>query len=1038
MPHTIGTRVAARGIGLRLLAVLALVALVAAAVFIALLRVAADQEAREQQAETLAHASARLRALDDDHHNAAFALGRQLELWQGASDDMPRAQLQDRLRTLLVTVLDQTPFSHAAVVDAQGAVLFRFGPPPADLPAPWPAAQATVPGWAWGAASHTLYQVVDGGALRFGGDAARLRLYAPLDNALLSRLAYPGARLTVLHGDDPVASATSGQPLHAGLPQQLTRLPWDSRPGAPQLQVERPLRAALPALPTLATITGGAVLLVAGGWLVLGRWLRGRGQRLALLQQAANDFAAVGDRTQLAEAIEQALTGAATAPDDIALLAERLRVMMRDIARHQGEQADSHQRLAALNSALEQRVQARTAELASANTALAERAQQAEAATRAKSAFLANMSHEIRTPMNAIIGLTHLLRRDTADATQRDRLGKIDVSARHLLQVINDILDLSKIEAGKVVLDDIEFSRDELLAQVFEIIGHTARDKGLELVLDTDHLPMRLRGDPTRLSQVQINLLGNAVKFTRQGFVQLRASLLPDDGTGLHLRFEVQDTGLGIAPQHQAQLFLPFEQLDASTTRRHGGTGLGLALSRHLAQLMGGEIGVHSVVGEGSTFWFTARLQPAALATDRGLPVALTGLRALLVDDLPEARTALTDALQLLGLRVDACASGAAALAQVQTALAAGQTPDVLLVDWRMPDMDGIETAHRLQALLGAGMPPLVLVTAFDEPVMRQQASAAGVRAVLVKPITASALQDTLSRLLRQPDHDSPPSPVPTLATETLLRQRHGGQRLLLAEDNPINQEVALALLRAADLVVETADDGAQAVALAGSRHYDLVLMDVQMPVLDGLQACREIRRQCGPSLPVLAMTANAFGEDRTACLAAGMNDHIAKPVEAQTLYACLLRWLPLPSAVPATAPAAEAPPLTDAGLLARRLGSVAGLDLPLGLRRLGGNTALLWRSLGRFAHHYRDGEPRLRREAGPDAAATLADWRTASHAVRGACAGLGCQHLADELQAFEQTLTDDVRLDAAAAHAAALDQALRSLAAQIAQAQQP
>ncbi len=369
----------------------------------------------------------------------------------------------------------------------------------------------------------------------------------------------------------------------------------------------------------------------------------------------------------------------------------------------------------------------------------------AQDASRAKSAFLATMSHEIRTPMNAIIGLTHILQRDAQDALQRDRLAKMGAAGRHLLQVINDVLDLSKIEAGKMVLEETDFAPAEVLARSVDLVADRAREKGLDLQVDAGPMPARLRGDPTRLAQVLLNLLSNAVKFTDHGQVTLRSECLDDGAQGLRMRFEVSDTGPGIAPEQQGTVFQAFEQADSSTTRRHGGSGLGLALTRHLVQLMGGDMGLHSTPGRGSRFWFTVRLQ-----------------------------------------RADTDAPDAAAL-----------PPD----------------GH----------------------------------------------------------------------AEAWLRQHHAGQRVLLAEDNLVNQEVACELLRAVGLVVDTAEDGARAVELATQGGHDLVLMDVQMPKLDGLAATRAIRQRLGPDLPIVAMTANAFGDDRAACLEAGMNDHVAKPVDPRS-----------------------------------------------------------------------------------------------------------------------------------------------------------
>ncbi len=555
---------------------------------------------------------------------------------------------------------------------------------------------------------------------------------------------------------------------------------------------------------------------------------------------------------------------------------------------------------------LEERVVQRTAELAAARDA-------AEAASRAKSTFLANMSHEIRTPMNAIIGFTHLLQRDARDPGQQEKLGKVAGAARHLLQLINNILDLSKIEAGKLALELVEFKLDRVLDEVAAQIAEKAEAKGLELVHDIDPaLAQTLRGDPLRLRQVLLNFAGNAVKFTERGFIVIRARVIEDRAADLLARFEIRDTGIGIAPEVQARVFDAFEQADGSITRQYEGTGLGLAISRRLAQMMGGAVGVESQPGVGSTFWFSVRLgkihrDPPSLRPR----MDMQGRRVLVVDDLAEARAALQSLLRNLGLRAETADSGAAALAAIAAADRADDPFAVVLLDWHMPGLDGVETAMRLKTLNLKTPLAHLLVMTHDHLPPPEGAARGGFEAVLPKPVTASSLYGALLEVFQGTGgHGSAPS---ASAEEQILVRRYRGARLLLAEDNPLNQEVALDLLREVGLAVDLAEDGAQAVEKARATAYDLILMDVQMPVLDGLAATRAIRALPGrETTPILAMTANAFDDDREQCLAAGMNDHVAKPVEPDALFATLLKWLPQPVETPA-APVSALSPVLDA-----------------------------------------------------------------------------------------------------------------------------
>jgi two-component system sensor histidine kinase/response regulator len=512
----------------------------------------------------------------------------------------------------------------------------------------------------------------------------------------------------------------------------------------------------------------------------------------------------------------------------------------------------------------------------------------AEQASRSKSEFLANISHELRTPMNAVIGMTELLLGTNLSAQQRSYLGTVQSSSRHLLGLLNDLLDFSKIDAGKLELEQIAFRLPEVVDAVVGLVLAKAAEKGLELVVDVaPDVPWGLVGDPLRLGQALANLVNNAVKFTERGEVVIEIALEARDDGGATLRFGVRDTGIGLHPEDLPRLFRSFEQVDNSTTRRYGGTGLGLAITKRLAELMGGMVGVDSEPGVGSGFWFTARLGFGVEPVRPTLPAR----RVLVVDDNPRARAALARMLENAGMRVAAVGDADAAYAALETADPAF---DLTFFDRDMPGTDGLALLRSLERLPPNRRPKVVMSALLSGEDTFHGALKAGVADVLAKPLTPWQVAESLARVL---DASVAPMAAPLVAPAQDLSAL-AGARVLLVEDNDINQLVASALLADLGLEVEVADDGAIALERVRERDYDAVLMDVQMPVMDGLVATRAIRALPDRrDLPIIAMTANVMTGDRETCTAAGMNDYLGKPIDRRLLGETLLRWVRRPAA---------------------------------------------------------------------------------------------------------------------------------------------
>ncbi|MES2877223.1 MAG: response regulator [Pseudomonadota bacterium] len=677
---------------------------------------------------------------------------------------------------------------------------------------------------------------------------------------------------------------------------------------------------------------------------------------------------------------------------------------------------DSLQELNELNRNLEGLVAARTQELQQAKDV-------AEEATRTKSEFLANMSHEIRTPMNAILGMLYLALKSDLTPGLHNYLAKAQGAAHSLLGIINDILDISKIEAGKLEIEHIEFGLDAVLEQLTDAIGYQAEHKGIEFLIRYDAaIPPVLVGDPLRLGQVLLNLCGNAVKFTEKGEVELGFRCLATSETELTLQVHVRDSGIGMAPDIQDKLFEKFTQADQSTTRRFGGTGLGLAISKNLVELMGGRIWVEdSQPGQGTTICFTAQFRIAPQSQSRRRELVdqvgplLKGIRVLVVDDNEVSREIMAEMLRYFHIEVGMAVSGPAALTMLE---GAAENPyDLVLMDWRMPGMNGDEATQRIHGNTRiAHQPKVVMVTAYGREDVIRLAEQAGVDGFIIKPVSPSMLLDNIltvlgrKRILGPGDQDEGrPGTAPLAASGQLA-----GARLLLVEDNDINREFTSELLHSEGIEVYEAVNGQDAVEKVQRREFDAVLMDIQMPLMDGLEAAQRIRalaqtpgHERFATLPIIAMTALAMVQDAEKSRAAGMNDHVTKPVAPDHLMAVLAKWVHLPT--DRAIPPASVPSVSE---LPPELLALSSLHARDGVRRIGGKVDAYRRQLRRFRESYAHAGTELQRLASHQ---DLQPAQNYCHALKGVSGNIGAMALFDQITNIEAVLKQGHHPDAAA-----------------------